>query len=108
MCVGNNAPTSPTNAHLLIFYHTEGPQASTWRQLADSELDTMIEEQAIELDNERRGELLKEIQRKVIDLAAVIPLYTSNGEFATAPSVQGYKNAISIDNLRWQQVWLNA
>ncbi len=108
MCVGNNTPTSPTNAHLLTFYHSNGTQAGTWKQLGDRELDDLITRQAAELDVERRGEMLQEIQRRVIDLAAAIPLYSSNGEVALSPRIRNFKNSSGIDNLRFSEAWVTA
>lgn len=106
MCVGNNTPTSPTNNHLFTFYHTKGAQTGTWKQLGDTQLDALIEQQAAELDPQKRGNILKDIQRRVIDLAVAIPLYSSNGEEAISPKLKNYKTASGLETLRYANSWV--
>ncbi len=108
MCVGNNAPTSPTNNHLFTFYHTKGAQTGTWKQLGDRELDTLIDQQAAELDIEKRGAILQDIQRRIVDLAVAIPLYSSNGEVVVSPRLRNYKNASGIEVKRFAESYVRA
>jgi peptide/nickel transport system substrate-binding protein len=108
MCVGNNTPTSPTNNHLTTFYHTKGAQTGTWKQLGDKQLDDLIDKQAAELNVEQRGAVLKEIQKRIIELAVAIPLYSSNGEVAVSPKLRNYKNASGIEVHRFAESYVNA
>ncbi len=108
MTYGSNTPASPTSTHLFTFYHTTGFQAGLWKHLSDRQLDDMIQRQSVTLDEEQRKTMLKEIQRRVIDLAVAIPVYSPNAEYAVAPRVRGYKHPSGFEPNRFQYAWFKA
>ena len=65
--VGPLPPVDTTNAFLLGMLHSRG--SSNVTGAGDVELDGLIEEQAVELDPERRGELVRRIQTLALERA---------------------------------------
>jgi peptide/nickel transport system substrate-binding protein len=65
--VGPLPPTATTNDFLLGLVHSDGPQSITGH--ADSELDVLIEAQSIEADPAARGDLVRQIQARMLDQA---------------------------------------
>ncbi len=64
IAVGAPPPVSSTTAYLFAVHHSAGPWNSTG--YADPEIDRLIEAQAREYDIVKRGELLLEIQRRIL------------------------------------------
>lgn len=62
--VGAPPPVSSTTAYLFSVHHSAGPWNSTG--YSDPEIDRLIEAQAHEYDATRRGQLLLEIQRRIL------------------------------------------
>lgn len=63
--VGAPPPVSSTTAYLFAVHHSEGPWNTTG--YANPEIDSLIEAQAREYDSKKRGEMLLEIQRLILD-----------------------------------------
>jgi peptide/nickel transport system substrate-binding protein len=102
-----DALTSSTTQDLTIHYKTGG----TWNgpKLSDPQLDQWIDQQGQEFDKNKRYDLLKQIQRKLLDLLAFVPLSTPprNGvtvkelhDFDPAPGAEFY------ERWNWVQGWL--
>jgi ABC-type transport system substrate-binding protein len=64
IAVGTPPPVSSTTAYLFSVHHSNGPWNTTG--YADPELDRLIEAQAREYDSTKRGELLLEIQQRIL------------------------------------------
>jgi len=96
------------NGLLRRFYKTGGSQNGG--RLSDRQLDDLIEKQAAMVDDpEGRKRVLQDIQRRVIELAVVLPIYASNNEAAIWPVLQGYVHTPSGgDYSRWETAWLDA
>lgn len=62
--VGAPPPIASLNGQLFGIYHSEGPWNTTG--FANGFLDDLIEEQAVEMNRERRGELLRKIQDEIM------------------------------------------
>ena len=65
--VGPLPPTATTNDFLLGLVHSEGQQSMTGH--TDPELDALIEAQSVEADPAVRGDLVRQIQARVLDQA---------------------------------------
>ncbi|MCH8228955.1 MAG: ABC transporter substrate-binding protein [Chloroflexi bacterium] len=65
IAVGAPPPVSSTTAYLFAVHHSDGPWNSTG--YSDPEIDRLIEAQAREYDPAKRGTLLIELQRRILD-----------------------------------------
>jgi peptide/nickel transport system substrate-binding protein len=84
----SNAALDPNS--LKTFYHTDG--LTGWPSLSgfdDPELDRLLEQGEVELDDAKRDKIYKEIQRKIIDNAVVLPLYVHPFTVASSTQVRG-------------------
>ncbi len=63
--------------------------------LKDQEIDHWLEAAAVELDPQKRAELYKKVQQKLLDLAVINPIYDFPYTVATSKKVQG----IEFDSL---------
>ena len=73
--------------HLQLYHHTTGGR--NYSKLSDPELDNLIDKQRGEFDREKRKQLIYEIQRKQIGLAAPAWTVAPGGLSAVAPYVRG-------------------
>jgi peptide/nickel transport system substrate-binding protein len=95
-----------TNGHLRLFFHSAGTDAAAFKQLGDKQLDDLIDRQSTILNNpEERKAILKEIQKRIIDDAAGMAAFTSNGEVAVSPKIGGYKQ-LPIESHRFAEAWV--
>lgn len=110
VCVCNTRPGGGgTNGVLYTWYHTSGSDSGYWKQLADKEMDTMIDQQAVIVnDPERRKGLLLEIQRRIIDQGVHNQLPTTNAEVAIHPRLQNYKQMGNSEPERFSISWIKA
>jgi peptide/nickel transport system substrate-binding protein len=98
-----------TNGHLFLFFHSTGDDAKFGMDsLKDSELDRLIEQQAVILDDpERRKGILQQIMRRNIELAVNIPGHTPLSETAVSPKVANWKQ-FGAEPHRFEEIWLKA
>ena len=103
--LGPLPPAATTNAFLLPLLHSRGQWHITGHQ--DQELDRLIELQSAEMDPVRRGELVRQIQERVLDQALLfMPLITVE-RWGFSPRVVGfYPNMEAGDGSFWQAVGL--
>jgi peptide/nickel transport system substrate-binding protein len=64
IAVGSPPPISSTTGYLFSVHHSDGPWNTTG--YSDPELDRLIEAQAQEYDTVKRGQLLREIQQRIL------------------------------------------
>ncbi|HIF72429.1 MAG TPA: ABC transporter substrate-binding protein [Dehalococcoidia bacterium] len=64
IAVGSPPPISSTTGYLFSVHHSDGPWNTT--VYSDPELDRLIEAQAQEYDSAKRGQLLLEIQHRIL------------------------------------------
>jgi peptide/nickel transport system substrate-binding protein len=103
--LGPLPPTSTPSSFLFSILHSGG----RWNIVghSDSKLDGMIEEQAVEMDIERRGEMAREIQRYVLGKAYLFSPVTGATMWAFWPEVRGfYPNTAASEYSFWARVWL--
>ncbi|GAA1942917.1 ABC transporter substrate-binding protein [Microbacterium aquimaris] len=74
---------------LRILYHSDGivPAPSGYfanhAQIADAELDAILDEAAATIDEQQRAELYAQAQRIVLESFAILPLYDQQNHFLT-------------------------
>ena len=59
--------------------------------LRDNEIDTLVEQGAVEVDPEKRSDIYKRVQQKLIEQAVIIPVYDFPYTVAATKNVQGLK-----------------
>ena len=101
--VGPLPPIATTGAFLFGLLHSQGQWQITG--YADPELDELIEEQAVELDPQRRGELVRAAQERVLELGLLfMPVITAE-RWAYSPRVSAfYPNFAGGDGAFWGSV----
>ena len=105
LAVGSLPPTATTNGFLLGLLHSGGPVNVVGHQ--DKTLDRMIEEQASELDPDRRLQQLAEIQRYVLDQAYMFSPVTGATRWAFDWELEGfYPNTALSEYIFWSRAWL--
>ena len=65
LALGPLPPHPTTNGYLYALLHSRGPGNVAGHQ--DGKLDALIERQAAELNPERRQELLRDVQRRILE-----------------------------------------
>ena len=101
--VGPMPPVATTGVFLFSLLHSQGQWHITGQQ--DAELDKLIEQQAVELDTQRRGALVRTIQELVLELGLLfVPVVTAE-RWACAPGVSNfYPNMAGGDGAFWASV----
>ena len=106
IALGVLPPTSTTNSFLTALLHSQGRWNISGHK--DRELDAMIEMQASEFNPIRREELLKEIQRRVLNQAYLFSPVTGASRWVFDPQGRGfYPNTALSEYLYWSRVWLD-
>ena len=106
LAVGAIPPTSTTNSYLFGLLHSQGQ----WNLAVhnDSQLDSMIEEQAAEFDNGIRRDQLVDIQRRILDQAYIFSPVTAISRWVYSNDLKGFEphTALSEYNF-WSRTWLD-
>ena len=106
VALGVFPPTATTNSFLMGLLHSGGRWNIASHQ--DSVLDSMIEGQAGQFDPEIRKELLKQIQRHVLEQAYLFSPITGASRWVFSQDVKGfYPNAVLSEYSYWSRVWLD-
>ena len=105
LAVGAAPPTSTTNSYLFGLLHSQGQ----WNLAGhdDARLDSMIEVQAAEFDDQERRDQLVEIQRRVLDQAYLFSPVTAASRWVFRSDLKGFEpnTALSEYNF-WSRTWL--
>ncbi|HXG37045.1 MAG TPA: ABC transporter substrate-binding protein [Dehalococcoidia bacterium] len=102
---GTQQPQISPTANLEKFYKTGGSQNGY--KISDPELDRMIDRQKTLVDRpDERRKLLEDIQRRVIDQAMLIPVYTTIGGVLLQPFLKNYVQD-NNENSRFEVAWLD-
>jgi ABC-type transport system substrate-binding protein len=103
--LGPLPPAATTNAFLLPLLHSRGQWHITDHQ--DVVLDRLIEQQSSEMDPVRRGELVRQVQARVLDQALLFMPVITVERWAFSPRVVDfYPNMEGGDGSFWQGVGL--
>ena len=101
--LGPLPPVGTTNSFLLSLLHSEGQWHITSHQ--DVELDRLIEEQSAEMDATRRGELVRQVQARVLDHGLLFMPAITVERWAYAPRVRGFHpNMAAGDGSFWRHI----
>lgn len=76
-----------------------------WNHYSNPKLDALLERADAELDPDKRFAILEEVQRIVLEDAAIIPLFSDTFMIAARKEVQGYKFDATGTPL-YHDVWL--
>lgn len=94
------------DVQLYLYHHTDGGR--NYGKLSDPEMDSLLEQQRVEFDQAAREELVREIQRKQIELAAPIWTTSTFGFTAAAPGVRNMGARPVSAHYNNETVWLEA
>ena len=106
LALGVFPPAATTNSFLMGLLHSGG----RWNIAAhqDSVLDGMIESQAAQFDPELRRELLKDIQRHVLDQAYLFSPISGASRWVFPQDLKGfYPNTALSEYSYWSRAWLD-
>lgn len=105
LMVGPPAPVSSPNGYLLPVFHSEGIWNTTGHR--DTELDELLEAQAVERDPEKRTELIHSIQNRILDQAYRFMPFTRAPIWTWQSRVRDfYPNFALNEYHHWTKVWL--
>ena len=105
LSVGVLPPTNTTNSFLFAILHSLG----SWNVIdhSDGLLDEMIDRQGLEQDPGVRSELVRDIQRYLLDQAYIFSPVTGGARWVSAERVKGfYPNTAASEYFYWAKVWL--
>ena len=110
LALGQLPPTSTTNSFLFAVLHSQGQ----WNVLnhSDGLLDALIEAQSVERDTSRRGDLVRDVQRYLLDQAYILSPVTGpvaqGATWVMAPEVRGFYPNVSLSEyFYWAKTWLD-
>lgn len=105
IAVGPLPPTVTTNNYLLNILHSSS-SLNVIRH-ADGVLDALIAEQATEWEPGARGELVRQIQRRVLKQAYMVAAVTAGDMWVFHPRVRGFHpNTTASEYFFWAKTWL--
>ena len=103
--LGVMPPTTGTNSFLLSVLHSQGQWNVSGHN--DGALDRMIQQQAVNLDMDARGEQLMEIQRHVLDQAYLFSPVTGATRWVMDPAVGGFfPTTAASEYFFWAKTWM--
>jgi peptide/nickel transport system substrate-binding protein len=83
--------TRPDPSPLRYLFHSENANGGgAWTNFADAELDAALADADVQLDEEVRKQDYITAQNIIMENALVIPMFTVNTSYLSAPSVQGF------------------
>ena len=109
LSAGELPPTTTTNSFLFAILHSLG--SSNVSDHSDAQLDAMIDRQAVEPSSAERSDLIRGIQRHVLEQAylfspATGPV-TEGARWVFGPKVRGfYPNTAASEYFFWAKTWV--
>jgi peptide/nickel transport system substrate-binding protein len=83
--------TRPDPTPLRYLFHSENTNGGgAWTNLVDANLDTALADADVQTDEAVRLQDYQTAQSIIMDNALVLPMFTVNTSYLTAPSVQGF------------------
>ena len=92
------------SSFLDVFRSTSGNNYTGW---ADVEYDDLLFRVSRTTDPQQRFAMLRQAEARLLDQAAVIPLYTFTHVFVKSPSVRGWHPTL-LDHHPYKAVWLKS
>jgi peptide/nickel transport system substrate-binding protein len=93
---------------IVLFYHSKNLGGFNWARVNDPDLDEWLDAQAIEPDSAARGELLKQIQLRVMESALIYPGYVFARLHGVHQNVQGFRVNALGSYPYFYEMWLSA
>jgi peptide/nickel transport system substrate-binding protein len=106
--VANVASSGAPNGWLYGRHYSAGP--TNYAKYSDPEMDRLIDQQAVMArDPEGRKRILQDVQRKIINDAAYIPIVLFETPLVHAAEVKDFHppTILNSQNLFWTSVWLD-
>ncbi len=105
LMIGPPAPVSSPNGYLLPVLHSDGLWNTTGHR--DPELDQLLEAQAVERDPNKRAELIRRVQNRVLDQAYRFMPFSRVAIWTWQPRVRDFHpNFAASEYHHWTKVWL--
>ncbi|HDI02456.1 MAG TPA: ABC transporter substrate-binding protein [Ignisphaera sp.] len=90
--------------YFFPMFHSEG--SYNFAHLSDSKLDEMIDKASVELDKAKRAELIKEIQKRIVELAPAVFCFELDQIDVARANVHGYVyNPLFILTVNAYDMW---
>ena len=109
MAVGELQPSSTTNSFLFAVLHSMG----SWNVVdhSDGKLDALIVEQSLESNSAARGELVRRLQRYLLEQGYLFSPVTgtvgTGARWVFTPRVNGfYPNTAASEYFHWAKTWV--
>ena len=83
--------TRPDPTPLRYLFHSENIGGGAWTNFRDDELDAVLADGDTQTDEEIRKQDYVRAQEIIMQNALVLPMFTVNTSYLTAPAVQGFK-----------------
>ena len=105
LALGALPPAATPNGFMLGLLHSQGPGNVVGHR--DRALDLLIQEQASELDQELRRELVLDVQRRVLGQGYMFSPVLASSQWVFDWEVKGfYPNTALSEYNHWSRVWL--
>jgi len=105
LLVAAQTPLGVGDSDLTTWYKSTSSQNGA--KLNDAQLDAMIERQATLTNLQERIALIKDIQRRILELGVVTPLYAVNNEGLAWNNLKNwYGEAAGFENSMYEIAWL--
>ena len=105
MALGELPPTSTPNGFLFGILHSGSPTGNVTGH-SDAELDSLIVRQSVEGDPMARRDLVRELQRHVLEQAYMFTPVTTGARWVFHPRVKGFfPNTSASEYFYWAKAW---
>ena len=105
LALGELPPTSTPNGFLFGILHSGSPTGNVVGH-SDTELDSLIVRQSVEGDPTARRDLVRELQRRVLDQAYMFTPVTAGARWVFHPGVKGFfPNTAASEYFYWAKAW---
>jgi peptide/nickel transport system substrate-binding protein len=91
--------TRPDPSPLRYLFHSENIGGGAWTNFKDDELDAVLADGDTQTDEEIRKQDYVRAQEIIMQNALVLPMFTVNTSYLTAPAVQGF--AFDLEGYPW-------
>jgi ABC-type transport system substrate-binding protein len=100
------ADLADPDAFLRSLFHSKG--SSNYFSLSDQETDTMLGRGYREMNPAERARIYEQIERRILELTPVVPLYHARGIIATRTDLHGFEpGPLGIGLVNLERVWLS-
>jgi peptide/nickel transport system substrate-binding protein len=73
-----------------LFYSSKNYGGFNWSRIKDSQIDTLLDDQSVELDPDKRNQILADLQSTIMDKALIYPMYQGAFLWGLSKSVKGF------------------